>query len=112
LQASFDLQDRLVAIERGFTSGLAPTTDVARVISRKDRAPGAIPRKGLKGMLALEYTDKEIGDWFGCSAKTVYRRRRRLGLLRRALMHSTTDAMLARVSHDASYVHQVKAQVA
>jgi hypothetical protein len=96
LQSSFELQDQLVALEAGYST---LTTGTEPAIPRLQRGPKSIPEDQLRELMMLEYTDPEIADIFSVCTKTIQRARKGLGLLRRALLHSTTDARLAEVSN-------------
>lgn len=95
LQSSFELQGQLVALESGYST--LPKT-VGSTADRLQRGPESIPDDQLRQLMVLEYTDGEIAEIFGGSTKTIQRRRKGIGLLRRAFLHSTTDARLTEVS--------------
>jgi hypothetical protein len=91
LQISLEVRVQLVSLE----SGYSPLTKT--VGSTADRRPKSIPDDQLRELMTLKYTDGEIAEIFGGSTKTIQRRRKGIGLLRPAFLHSTTDARLAEV---------------
>lgn len=95
LQQSYDIEAQLRALEDGLVKLQARGEIVNR--TRAQRAPGAIPEDELQHLFDIDMTDKEIAELYGCSPRTVYRRRKSLGMLRRAAMPAMTDRRLAQV---------------
>lgn len=80
------------SIEDGFSRSLNHLAD--HKVLRYD-----IEADILVEMLRAKMTDVQIGQSFGCSARTIYRRRHDedVRILRRARMNSTPDEVLAEV---------------
>ena len=96
LQQSYDIEARLRALEDGLVELPAPEERDNR--TRAQRAPDAIPEDELRHLFDSDMPDKQIAEFYGCSARTVARRRGELFMPRRAAMHATTDQRLAEVS--------------
>lgn len=95
-QRCYDIETNLIALEDGLLS--LPVRNQQATRARADRSPASIPAEDITNMFYTDVQDVQMAQIFGCSARTVARRRKQLGLERRAATRRTTDEEVARVS--------------
>lgn len=96
-QNTVHLEEALLALEAGYVRNAAGEGLLRDALVNIDE-------EELRNMVDLEFTDKEVAQLLHCSVKTVYRKRKQLGLKKYALQHTTPDDILKQVSLGACFV--------
>lgn len=93
-RSSTQLEEALLGLERGLLRD-------AHLAAEQDRVREIRMSEGvLREQVGLKMTDKEIAKIYQCSTKTVYRRRRKLGLRKHLRERLTSDEELRGVSKE------------
>lgn len=91
-----DLEANLTALQDDLRVLQAGNQQAAR--SRAERSPESIPAEVITNLFYADVSDIKMAEIFGCSTRTVARRRVQLRLERLAATRGTTDGEVAQVS--------------